>query len=118
MKKLLSFVIFLFVTFVFSNNLKAQTSFREPVSSQMKADDGVLVAYPNPARDFIIVKSKIDGLKIKQVSFYSILGVKVAEFAVNMSAGEINLDKLQPGKYLMRYLMTNNTQKVIQVVKQ
>ena len=88
------------------------------MAASQKSDDGVLVAYPNPTKDFIIVKSKDSDLKIKSVTFYSILGMQVAEYAVNMNSGEIRLDKLRPGKYLMRYTMSDNTQKVTQIVKQ
>ena len=88
------------------------------MTASQKSDDGVLVTYPNPAKDFIIVKSKDSDLKIKSVTFYSILGMQVAEYAVNMYSGEIRLDKLKPGKYLMRYTMSDNTQKVTQIVKQ
>ena len=91
---------------------------REPVSSSQKTDDGALVAFPNPAKDFIIVKSKDNSLKIKSVTFYSILGLQVAEYVVNMNSGEIRLDKLRPGKYLMKYTLSDNTQKVTQIIKQ
>ncbi|RLJ33613.1 putative secreted protein (Por secretion system target) [Chryseobacterium sp. 7] len=116
MKKLL--LLFLFVgTFVgFSNNLKAQL--REPGSITQKADDGVLLAYPNPAKDFLIVKAKDPSLKIKSVTFYSILGMQVANYTVNMNSGEINIEKLKPGKYMIRYILSDNTQKVTQIVKQ
>ena len=91
---------------------------REPMATSQKSDDGVVVAYPNPAKDFIIVKSKDTSLKIKTVTFYSILGMQLAEYAVNMNSGEIRLDKLKPGKYLMRYTLSDNTQKITQIVKQ
>ncbi len=118
MKKLLFSLIFIGSLTVFSEKFSAQSVFREPVTTSQKSDDGVLVAYPNPAKDFIIVKSKDSDLKIKSVTFYSILGMQVAEYAVNMHSGEIRLDKLKPGKYLMRYTMSDNTQKVTQIVKQ
>ena len=116
MKKLLLFTIF---TVLFSgfSLMKAQSA-RESVNVSQKSDDGVLVAYPNPAKDFIIVKSKDSSLKIKSVAFYSILGMQVAEINVNMTSGEIRLDKLRPGKYLMRYTLSDNTQKVTQIIKQ
>ena len=76
------------------------------------------MAYPNPARDFIIVKSKDSSLKIKSVAFYSILGIEIAQYAVNMNSGEIRLDKLRPGKYLMKYTLSDNTQKITQIIKQ
>lgn len=116
MKKLL--LLFLFAgTFVgFSNNLKAQL--REPGSITQKADDGVLLAYPNPAKDFLIIKAKDSSLRIKSVTFYSILGMQVANYTVNMNSGEINIEKLKPGKYMIRYILSDNTQKVTQIVKQ
>lgn len=101
----------------YSDTAKAQTV-HDQASAYQKSDDGLLVAYPNPAKDYIILKSKDPLQKIKDVSFYSILGVQVAHFSVNMNAGEINIDKLRPGKYLMRYTLSDNTQKVTQIIKQ
>ncbi|WP_297986594.1 T9SS type A sorting domain-containing protein [uncultured Chryseobacterium sp.] len=118
MKKLLFSLIFIGSLTVFAEKVSAQTSLREPMSTTQKTDDGVLVAYPNPARDFIIVKSKDSFQKIKSVTFYSILGIEVLQVNVNMTSGEINLEKLRPGKYLMRYVMADNTQKVTQIIKQ
>lgn len=118
MKKLLFSLLFIGYLTAFSENVSAQSNLREPVTTTQKSDDGVLVAYPNPARDFIVVKSKDAALKIKSVTFYSILGMEVAQYSVNMNSGEIRLDKLRPGKYLMKYTLSDNTQKVTQIVKQ
>ncbi|WP_312390699.1 T9SS type A sorting domain-containing protein [Chryseobacterium sp.] len=116
MKKLLLLFIFLGTFVGFSNNLKAQI--KEPGAFSQKSDDGVLVAYPNPAKDFLIFKAKDTSLKIKSVTFYSILGTQVANYSVNMNSGEVNIEKLKPGKYLIRYVLSDNTQKVTQIVKQ
>lgn len=118
MKKLLFSLIFIGSLTVFSGSVSAQSISREPVTSAQKSDDGVLMAFPNPAKDFIIVKSKDSNLKVKSVTFYSILGMQVAEYVVNMNSGEIRLDKLRPGKYLMKYTLSDNTQKVTQIIKQ
>lgn len=118
MKKLLFSLIFIGSLTFFSEKVSAQTVSREPLSTSQKSDDGVLIAFPNPARDFIIVKSKDNNLKIKSVTFYSILGMQVAEYVVNMNSGEIRLEKLRPGKYLMKYTLSDNTQKVTQIIKQ
>lgn len=117
MKKLLFFS--LFTAAISSYTAQSRTTvMQEPVQSSAKADDGLLVAYPNPARDNLVLKAKDTSMKIKSVTFYSILGVQVAHYTVNMSAGEINIDKLRPGKYLMRYVLSDNTQKVTQIIKQ
>ncbi len=36
-------------------------------------------------------------LKVKSVTFYSIIGTQVSETMVNMNTAEIRLDKLKPG---------------------
>lgn len=118
MKKLLLFVILIGSLTAFSEKVSAQSVDRVSMITNQKSDDGVMVAYPNPARDFIIVKSKDASLKIKSVTFYSILGMQVAEYQINKNSEEIRLDKLRPGKYLMRYVLSDNTQKVTQIVKQ
>ena len=118
MKKLLFSIIFLGSLTVFSEKLSAQSVSKDPIAASLKSEDAVMVAYPNPARDFIIVKSKDASLRIKSVTFYSILGMEVAEYSINRNSAEIRLDRLRPGKYLMRYTMSDNTQKVTQIVKQ
>ncbi len=118
MKKFLFFVTFSVGFLMFSGEAKAQETLREPLSASQKSDDGALVAYPNPTRDFIIVKAKNPSLKVKSVTFYSIIGTQVLEVSANANSAEIRLDKLKPGKYLMRYTLSDNTQKVSQIVKQ
>ena len=118
MKKLFLSFILIGIFTAFSGNLSAQSIVRESLSSPSKSDEGLIVAYPNPARDFIIIKAKDSFQKIKSVTFYSILGMQVAEYAVNMNSAEVRLDRLRPGKYLMRYTMSDNTQQVTQIVKQ
>lgn len=118
MKNLLSLIIVICSLTAFSGKITAQTVQKAQMTASQKTDDAVMVAYPNPARDFIIVKSTDSALKIKSVTFYSILGMQVADFAVNMNSGEIRLDRMRPGKYLMRYVMSDNTQKVTQIIKQ
>lgn len=110
MKKLL----LLFFLMVIYSNVSAQTSFGFGASK----DDNVIIAYPNPAKDFLLLKVKDNSLKIKSVSIYSILGVQVAEFIINAELTEIRLDRLKSGKYLLRYSLSNNSQKTIQIIKQ
>lgn len=103
---------------MFSCEAKAQETLREPLSASQKSDDGALVAYPNPTRDFIIVKAKNPSLKVKSVTFYSIIGTQVLDISANSNTAELRLDRLKPGKYLMKYTLSDNTQKVTQIVKQ
>lgn len=115
MKKLLFFIIFTVVSVGFSGEMKAQTA--RTISNQ-RTDDGVLVAYPNPTKDVLLLKSKDVSVKIKTVTFFSILGAQVVEYNINSNNTELRLDKLRPGKYLMRYTLDDNTQKITQIIKQ
>ncbi|WP_028121283.1 T9SS type A sorting domain-containing protein [Epilithonimonas tenax] len=114
MKKLLFFIIFTVVSAGFSGEMKAQTA-RIP---NQRTDDGVLVAYPNPTKDVLMLRSKDNTVKIKTVTFFSILGAQVAEYNINSNNTELRLDRLRPGKYLMRYTLDDNTQKITQIIKQ
>lgn len=114
MKKFLFFIIFSVISVGFSGEMKAQSS----RSIDQKTDDGVLVAYPNPTRDVLVLKSKDNSAKIRTVTFFSILGSQVAEYVINNNSAELRLDKLRPGKYLMRYTLDDNTQKITQIIKQ
>ena len=118
MRKLLFFVIFIGSLTSFSKNISAQSDGKVLIITNQKSDDAGIIAYPNPARDFIIVKSKDASLSIKSVTFFSILGMQVAEYQINKNLEEIRLDKLRPGTYMMRYVLSDNTQKVTQIVKQ
>lgn len=115
MRKILLLFIFSAIFLGFSNQMKAQQ--REPSSLSQKSDDGILTAYPNPAKDVLVVKAKDASLKIKNVTFYSIMGTQVASYNINTNRSEINIDKLKPGKYMIRYILSDNTQKVTQIVK-
>ena len=92
-------------------------SFQTGKSSQT-ANDKELIAYPNPAKDFLYLKTSDPNVKIKSATFYSILGNVVADVQINANYSEIRVDRLKQGKYLMRYVLSNNTQKIIQVIKQ
>lgn len=115
MKKILFFIIFTVVSVGFSGEMKAQSA--RTVAGQ-KTDDGILVAYPNPTKDVLVLRSKDDSSKIRTVTFFSILGAQVAEYSINSNNAELRLDKLRPGKYLMRYILDDNTQKITQIIKQ
>ena len=117
MKKLLFSGFFIFILGSFGSIAKAHSTGESAVTVQ-KQQAVEVAAYPNPAKDFLVVESTDPLLKIKSLTFYSILGVQVANYLVNMNAGEISLEKLRPGKYLMKYILSDNSQKVIQIIKQ
>lgn len=118
MKKFLFILFFSGLLSFASTTLGAQQSNRTTHNFSQKVENGVITVYPNPARDYIIVKTKDEAVKIKQISFFSILGVQVADYKLNTNSIEIRLDKFRPGKYLMRYVLSDNTMQVTQIVKQ
>ena len=69
-------------------------------------------------RKILYLKTSDPNVKIKSATFYSILGNVVADVQINANYSEIRIDKLKQGRYLMRYVLSNNTQKIIQIIKQ
>lgn len=115
MKKFLLFVSLLLN--LYNGQLYAQDIQRESLQ-QNRNDEKLIVAYPNPVRDYLYLKTSNPNIKVKSVVFYSILGNIVADMNINASYTEIRLDRLRTGKYLMKYTLSDDTQKVIQIIKQ
>ena len=110
-------LLFLFFFSIIGLGQMEAQRFQTGKSSQT-ANDKELIAYPNPAKDFLYLKTSDPNVKIKSATFYSILGNVVADVQINANYSEIRVDKLKQGRYLMRYVLSNNTQKIIQVIKQ
>lgn len=77
-----------------------------------------IAVYPNPAREFLYIKSENPNIKIKSVSFYSVLGSLISEIQINANYSEIRVDKLKSGRYLLRYTLSDNSQKTVSIIKQ
>lgn len=103
-KQIHSFILFCLLTF--SAGAFAQSNQED------------LVAYPNPTRSDLMIKVGQPGVKIRNISFYDILGTQVASYLVNASAVELQLGALRAGKYLMRYQLSDETIRVKQIIKQ
>lgn len=112
MKKVLS--IFIFALILFSGEMLGQYS---QVGTYANQEPKISV-YPNPAKDFLYIKSANPNIKIKSVTFYSILGSTISEMDINANYSEIRVDKMKSGKYLMRYTLSDNSQKTISIIKQ
>lgn len=115
MKKILFSIILSFL--LYSQQTFAQ-AFHNGTFNQNFNNEQKVIAYPNPAKDYLYLKTNNPNTKIKSITFYSILGNVVADMPINASYSEIKVDKLKSGKYLMRYTLNDNTQKVIQIIKQ
>lgn len=86
-------------------------------SNAGRIEDTVLAVYPTVSHDMIYIKTK-NSLRIKMLTFYSILGVQVQEILVpNLQTVQVELDRLKSGKYLIRCLLSDGSQKVVSVVK-
>lgn len=116
MKHFLFFIFF--IGFSFNIFLTNAQSVKEPLGFYQKSDDNAIDVYPNPAKDLINLKTKDSSVKIKMVTFYSILGTEIASFNINNNYAELRLDRLKAGRYLMTYVLSDNTQKVTQIIKQ
>jgi Secretion system C-terminal sorting domain len=88
------------------------------LSAQIKTDDKDLVVFPNPAKDYVLVKSKDANKEIKNIAVYSLIGSQVMDIELDAISSEIRLDRLKPGKYLIRFTMADDSQLIRQLIKQ
>lgn len=66
--------------------------------------DNNTFVYPNPAQDFIVVKTR-ENITIKGVEIYSMTGAMVAsEFNMNTLSRQIDIEALPAGLYLVRVM--------------
>lgn len=77
-----------------------------------------IIAYPNPTKDILFLKTAQHNIRVKSIVFFDILGTQVAHFSANSNSVEIDISRLKQGKYLMKYVLSDNTQKVKQIIKQ
>lgn len=106
--------IFIFVSILFSGKALGQYSQVGTFSNQ----ESQIAVYPNPAKDFLYIKSANPNVKIKSIAFYSILGSMISEMDINANYSEIRVDRMKSGRYLMRYTLSDNSQKTISIIKQ
>lgn len=114
MKRNLFVLCCFFMLFLGLMNISAQSNVYD-IANQKNED---IVAYPNPTKDVISIRPTQAGVRVKMVVFYDILGTQVASFSAHGAAVELDISRLKPGKYLMKYVLSDNTQKIKQIIKQ
>lgn len=114
MKRNLFVLCCFFMLFLGLMNISAQSNVYD-IANQKNED---IVAYPNPTKDVIFIRPTQAGVRVKMVVFYDILGTQVASFSAYGAAVELDISRLKPGKYLMKYVLSDNTQKIKQIIKQ
>jgi len=118
-KKNILFLLFICLLTASTGKLAAQANDRATLTATAQGSEPQLVVYPNPATSTVNLSIKHPQLKLKSVVIYSIIGVQIAEFNnINQSEIDLRLDRLRPGKYLLRYTLSDNSQKVTQLIKQ
>jgi hypothetical protein len=66
--------------------------------------DGNTFIYPNPAQDFIVVKTR-ENIRVQGIEIFGINGALIAsEFDLNTLSREVNVSSLPRGLYLVRVM--------------
>ncbi|WP_168186911.1 T9SS type A sorting domain-containing protein [Elizabethkingia sp. JS20170427COW] len=115
----------LLFTFFIAFTLSSASVFGQSQQAYYKSQDNSqktekeAVVYPNPARDNISIKLNNPNLKLKSVTIYAIIGVQVAEYNnLNQNTIDLRIDKLKPGRYLVKYTLSNNVQQITSLIKE
>lgn len=71
-----------------------------------------VVIYPNPAKTFVRISCSDASIKLKDVAIYSVIGTEMVHYTPSLPTSEIelNLGKLNKGKYIVRVIYTDGTQ--------
>lgn len=80
-------------------------------------EEAAVAIYPNPTHGDLTIRTS-GTVKIKSLSVFSLLGTPLLSYEYNQPMVEVNLDKLKPGKYFLRYTLSDNTERVKQIIKQ
>jgi hypothetical protein len=64
-----------------------------------------VLVYPNPATDVVMLRC--DREDIAEVYLYNVLGRQVRRVRLDASQGEIELNGIAPGTYLLQVVMRN-----------
>jgi len=113
----LFFIILFAIFFSTANNSAYGQVSDHRITSSGTAERDILV-YPNPVRDNVTLKVS-EGNRLKNIAIYSIVGKLVAEYkGLNQNSVNLRLNRLKPGKYLVKYTLSDNSQKATQLIKQ
>lgn len=113
------FYLFLFAVLSFvphlaySNSEKQQPSLSDSSTRSIPVD---LIPTGNHELNLQIEDSHF---KLKSVTIYAIIGKPVMELKnINLNMVKLPTEQLKPGKYLIKYTLSNNIDRVIQLVKE
>jgi len=99
-------------------SLAMNNSFAAQNIAAIRSKDNIKI-YPNPTKNSFFV-SVLNTSKIKQVTVFNIIGHKVLDYKVRtpfLKKVQINISRLPSGKYFVRVLLDDKTQKMKHLIK-
>ncbi len=77
----------------------------------------LLMAYPNPVKDFLIVKIPNNELSYFSYKLYNMSGSMIRNAKVSSVETSIIMNKLKPATYLLRIFVDNKEVKTFKIIK-
>ena len=97
-------------------NVDNYTNCKSVGFTEIDADNGLLI-YPNPVQDILTVELHNSEVSTSKITFYNVLGQKIADVDQPKSKNEIDISALFPGIYLLR-VENRLGQRVYKVLKE
>ncbi len=66
----------------------------------IEQNTSIFTLYPNPANESITIDN--EGIPIKEVCFYNLVGQKVKQMPINATQANINIQEMPPGMYIIK----------------
>lgn len=108
-------VLFFIITF---SSFKLSASESPILSFSLEQRQSSVSVYPNPAVSFAKVKSEKLFVNITKVEVVDIVGNPMFQINSNSSIVNLNVSRLNKGKYFIKVSFSDNTQEVTQFIKQ
>jgi len=113
-------IAFIFIIFGFAEikaNQYIETSFYNLPTTEY-SNKSTLTIFPNPAIDFVRIKSSNLFVRFKEIKVIDIVGNEMFHVTGNnFSTAELNISQLRKGKYLIKVTYSDNTEEATQLVK-
>ncbi|MCT4305480.1 T9SS sorting signal type C domain-containing protein [Elizabethkingia anophelis] len=114
------FYLFLFAILSFVPHLAYSDSEKQQVSSLGDSSTRSIPVDLIPTGNHELnLQIEDSHFKLKSVTIYAIIGKPVMELKnINLNMVKLPTEQLKPGKYLIKYTLSNNIDQVIQLVKE
>ena len=101
-----------------SQGIQQSFEFQTLSNTELTTVNLTVVTYPNPTKDFIILKITDSALNNLRYSLFDVNGKSIASDSITESSTQIQLKHLSIGAYILKVSQQNQSLKTFKILKQ